>query len=569
LKATLNQATKGSNKMKMKHAKPLTLALAAVWISASSMAAITPTSDDFSTDTSASWLDVGTSPATIVYDSNSAHDWYDGDDLTYITNYVPGMDITGDGLLNDGGLRLDTKNLILGDEAIGLTIGGTMEEGRKITFSGNLYNDNTSYTDVNVQLWNLTDGTLLAESVATRVKNYNNISYSPVDFSLSYTVLAIDDGDTLQIRFRDAVTATARDIFVDNYSVSSTPPAEGTHLTWDFGTDSGELTNNVAQWDYTSQQTYVGSNAVANTLAFNGKSSGTDYWIVDKGAGHEKSLLVRTLNTFNGDFGVYLQKMDFTMGGQNTSNMTRVAYSFDILGTDHAGIDPTDWTVKIAYANSSVNLNVSDAWFNGGNTVTNQTFDFVDDDATWTTVTGSYDIAVGAAGSAGGIQISADNGGYTSADGIVLDNIEVHITTIVPTFEDQYNAWLADYPTLGANTNQTDNPDGDTLNNLYEFGLGGNPTNGADIGYSPEYGTEASGGTNYFVYVHPVRDGAVLDYYLELNTDLVFGSWTNNGGYEVVGTGDDAFGAGFDAVTNHISTESKTMEFIRLQIEAL
>jgi hypothetical protein len=193
---------------------------------------------------------------------------------------------------------------------------------------------------------------------------------------------------------------------------------------------------NMAQYDYTSSQAYVGSNAVANTLAFNGRSSGTDYIIRDKGTGHENALYFKTINTANSDFGIYLQKLDFTDGGANAANITTVSWSFDILGYDsNSNLDPSSWTVKVAAGNSSQNLHVSDAWFSSAATA--QTFSFVDDstgetaqNGTWTTISGSYDIAAGDGGSAGGIQISTDLGGYTSAGGIFLDNISVDITTI-------------------------------------------------------------------------------------------------------------------------------------------
>lgn len=193
---------------------------------------------------------------------------------------------------------------------------------------------------------------------------------------------------------------------------------------------------NTAQYDYTSDQVYVGSNAVINTFAVNGKSSGTDYIVRNKGAGHENALYLKTLNTINGDFGVYLQKLDFTDGGANAANITTVSWSFDILGYDSNGnIDPTGWTVKVRTDNTSQNINVSDAWFSSA--VLGQTFSFNDDstgetaaNGTWTTVSGSYDIAAGTGGAVGGIQISTDNGGYTSGGGIFLDNITVDVSTI-------------------------------------------------------------------------------------------------------------------------------------------
>jgi len=203
------------------------------------------------------------------------------------------------------------------------------------------------------------------------------------------------------------------------------------------GTAAGTTVQaDTAQYDYTSAQAYVGSNAVANTLAFNGRSSSTDYIIRDKGTGHENALYLKTLNTINADFGIYLQKVDFTDGGANAANITTVSWSFDILGYDSNGsIDPTGWTVKVRTDNTSQNLGISDAWYSSA--VTAQTFSFSDDssgetikDGTWTTISGSYNIAAGTGGSVGGIQISTDNGGYTSAGGIFLDNIQADISTV-------------------------------------------------------------------------------------------------------------------------------------------
>ncbi len=193
---------------------------------------------------------------------------------------------------------------------------------------------------------------------------------------------------------------------------------------------------NTAQYDFTSDQVYVGSNTVANTLAFHGGSSGTDYIIRDKGGAHANALYFKTLNPHGSNAGIYLQKIDMTDGGANATQVVRVSWSFDILGYDsNGGLDPSSWMVKVRYDNSSQNLNVSDAWYTSAATA--QTFSFNDDstgetakNGTWTTVTGSYDVAVGAGAAVGGIQISTDNGSYTSAGGIFLDNIEADVTAI-------------------------------------------------------------------------------------------------------------------------------------------
>jgi hypothetical protein len=53
-----------------------------------------------------------------------------------------------------------------------------------------------------------------------------------------------------------------------------------------------------------------------------------------------------------------------------------------------------------------------------------------------------------------------------------------------------------------------------------------------------------------------------LSYYLELNTNLVFGTWSTNGYTEV---GGNDLGSGFEIVTNQVPT-TETNQFIRLRI---
>ena len=205
---------------------------AAFALGLSARASITETRDDFDTGIG-DWVHVGSvTEGSIAWKVTSEKDWYDGDDSTYIPDYAEGMEITGDGRLYDGGLCLDTFNATKGDEAMGLTIGGTMGLGEVITFSGNLYNDENSYTGVDAQLWNLTDNVLLADTGNILVRNYNSPSYSPMDFSVEYTAQVSDVGDTLQIRFVDSGgTHTARNIFVDAFSVVPEPmaPARATY----------------------------------------------------------------------------------------------------------------------------------------------------------------------------------------------------------------------------------------------------------------------------------------------------------------------------------------------------
>jgi hypothetical protein len=113
------------------------------------------------------------------------------------------------------------------------------------------------------------------------------------------------------------------------------------------------------------------------------------------------------------------------------------------------------------------------------------------------------------------------------------------------------------------------NPDSDAGNNFYEYALGGNPTNGSDVGYLPTSGTIAEGGTNFFEYVHAQRKGseAELAYVLESTSNLISNDWKTADATVLPITGN--LDADYESVTNRIDTMGKTNEFIRLKIEEL
>lgn len=199
--------------------KKLYSALGLAFAAASANAAITATSDDFDTGitSNGTWLSVGAVvPNGITHDGTSAFD---------------GGLTGGDNLNDDGGLRLDTTDGTQGNEAIGLTIAGTMDLGEQITFSYGLYNDNNSFNRSFAQLYNLTDGTVLATS-SVHVIDGTAGQPTPenIDDVLNYTAVASDVGDTLQIRFIEDNNNTARDLYVDNYSISSVPEPSSVSL---------------------------------------------------------------------------------------------------------------------------------------------------------------------------------------------------------------------------------------------------------------------------------------------------------------------------------------------------
>jgi hypothetical protein len=163
----------------------------------------------------------------------------------------------------------------------------------------------------------------------------------------------------------------------------------------------------------------------------------------------------------------------------------------------------------------------------------------------------------------GQVIVSMNGGSTGTLSPIYLDNFRVH-DGAVPLAG--FDAWAEKYPAMGSENGPQDNPDGDGLNNLYEYGLGGNPTDPNDQGISPVYETAVEGGTTWLMYTYPVLADpeSGLDYYLETTTDLAAGGWADSG-YEHLGTG--VTGGDFNYSTNRISTSSNDSTFVRLIIE--
>jgi hypothetical protein len=142
-------------------------------------------------------------------------------------------------------------------------------------------------------------------------------------------------------------------------------------------------------------------------------------------------------------------------------------------------------------------------------------------------------------------------------DSTFYDNIEA------VSFSSAYGRWAGDYRLIGGSN---DDDDRDGLGNLYEFGLGGNPTNPADLGHVPTFGINRDESTSWMEYIYARQSAADsgLLYNLELTDNLVSNVWTN-AGYTVIGSG--PFTTGFDAVTNRIESAVQSRQFIRLIIE--
>jgi hypothetical protein len=146
-----------------------------------------------------------------------------------------------------------------------------------------------------------------------------------------------------------------------------------------------------------------------------------------------------------------------------------------------------------------------------------------------------------------------------SWDVVSKDDGEVLQLTVL-TAPSGYDLWATDFVLTGG---ETDDDDGDGLDNLYEYAVGGDPTDASDLGYSTSYEVDGLG----LNFVYPKNQSATaLNYYFETTEDLVDGTWAS-ASYTVTGTNVDGYATGFDAVTNQISTAVKDEQFIRLVIE--
>lgn len=134
--------------------------------------------------------------------------------------------------------------------------------------------------------------------------------------------------------------------------------------------------------------------------------------------------------------------------------------------------------------------------------------------------------------------------------------------TFAVKIQSTYATWANFYDLEGG---PSDDDDQDGLSNIYEYGVAGNPADALDQGTLPEFSVLKTEGGNILRYIYPQRSGSSdeLTYSIELNTDLVSGTWTN-AGYSVTGT--NVTGGTLDFVTNTVDTV-EGQKFIRLIIE--
>ncbi|MCB1209686.1 MAG: hypothetical protein KDK97_10185 [Verrucomicrobiales bacterium] len=144
----------------------------------------------------------------------------------------------GDGVKGDGALAGNTGDSVAGNEYWSFALTGSYGLGDSISFSGTGFNANSSFNSFYAVLYNLTDDTELARSGAlggSRAGLVGDDVNPMYDFSLDYFVGITDLADTLEIRFLENHNNAARDVYVDNVSVTLTPapePARGLLLAY-------------------------------------------------------------------------------------------------------------------------------------------------------------------------------------------------------------------------------------------------------------------------------------------------------------------------------------------------
>jgi hypothetical protein len=109
---------------------------------------------------------------------------------------------------------------------------------------------------------------------------------------------------------------------------------------------------------------------------------------------------------------------------------------------------------------------------------------------------------------------------------------------------------------------ETNDFDEDGLQNLYEYGIGGDPNDDTDLGFAPVL-VKAADGSLLFVTTQRTDDPQ-LTYTVETTTDLLSGSW-GTAGTTVSGT--NVVGATLAELTNSVDTVAQDQRFIRLSID--
>ncbi len=339
----------------------------------------------------------------------------------------------------------------------------------------------------------------------------------------------------------------------------------------------------VEEWNFTGGS-LLSENGVPTTMLNTGNVDipGDDQFTVTRGDGSGGAMSLTSVspamtaaNTTTLSLSVTLKEYDFSFGNDQAFT---VAFR---QGTVAVALLRFDATPGVGTQINNSGSIVAGTVLNAAKSTTPLTYGLTLDFAGGSNGKGSYTYWVGtpssdgstwyqrAAAHTGDIDLSMvaiDNAqlriaNHAAGDFFTLDQIQVSRHIKMPM---SYGLWIDLHPGLGTQTNRTDNMDGDALNNLYEYGLGGNPSV-VDNELLPTYRVSNAGGTSYFEYAHRMRHAeAGVSYRVEVSDSLTVPDWTTTG-VELVGV--EVLDADFSVATNRVSTALKNDQFIRLIIE--
>lgn len=370
--------------------------------------------------------------------------------------------------------------------------------------------------------------------------------FSDINLSLSgledYT---LDAGESAVFRLETVSDA----VYVDNLAVSGVEVVPGVEMMvsgWDKSLNIGGGVPQAA--DYTAGK-------ISATVFWGGQNPARS----DRGSGDltfgTYTGAVESVDTVTGAQIIYdTTYLDFTITNASAMSYELSSFRFDAWRGYAANASTIELSVLAGGGLSEGTAAVSDSLpVRGGAPAVGA--DYNDIDLSLTNLTDQ----VLAAGESVVFRLE------TTSDAIYLDNFAVTGLRVVSGEEESgYAAWADDWGVdIGSEINDYDS---DGLSNLYEYGLDGNPTNALDLGVASVFEIVDVEGSNVCSYIHPQLSDpeSGLNYFLEVNTDLVDGTWTNVG-YMVAGT--NVTGDALSFVTNIVDT-AEARKFIRLMIQS-
>ena len=242
--------------------------------------------------------------------------------------------------------------------------------------------------------------------------------------------------------------------------------------------------------------------------------------------------------------------------GDGLSNSNELAQGTSIVGDDTNG--PV-FNASMRYPTCKVGENVK-----GPSLAYSVTAPDVDEKLTFTKLSGPSWLSVDSTGQLSGTPDTADEGVNSwqvqVEDGLGRsDTAELVINVKSAGTAINYAAWVSGQ-NLGTSTNILADPDGDGLNNLMEYAIGGNPQQ-ADRIVPLSIHRDSTG--NVKCTYRRRHNAADLEMYLESTRDLLNSNWTTGTTYEI---GSGPIDSLIDNVTNGLVNPQTPPLYFRLRV---